>query len=311
MFTVFAVIHDPRRQHPTTLPPLETILTITILATICGAQNGVEIAPWGQAQEAWRAELLDRIQGIPSHDTFGRVFAVLEPESLQPALVRWMKALARTGPMHVVHPWAAAHELVLAPGTVDATTKALTALPAWLRLLNLAGAVVTSDAMGCQAEIARQMQAQGADDVLSVKEKQPGLYRDGDDRCTWRRGAHPCEQPVACGGAAPVDGGHGRLETRRLGSPEAREGVVSSERLAGRTSRSMVESIRQLGERERVERRAYLSSLPGACDEDAQRLKRVMRTPWEIETRVPWVLDVTLGADGNRTRTGESAQTLA
>src|SRR5215207_3354318 len=94
MFTFFAVVHDPRRQHPTTLHTLETILTITILATICGAQHGVEIAPWGQAKAAWLAEFLDPPQGMPSHDTLGRVVAVLDPESLQQAFVRGMKALA-------------------------------------------------------------------------------------------------------------------------------------------------------------------------------------------------------------------------
>jgi hypothetical protein len=189
MFTFFAVVHDPRRQHPTTLHTLETILTITILATICGAQHGVEIAHWGQAKAAWLAESLDRPQGIPSPETCGRVFAVLDPESLQQAFVRWMKALADLsqeivaldgntlrrsldradgqGPIHVVNAWASAHELVLAPCKVDAKTNEITALPEWLRMLTRAGAVVTIEAMGCQVEIARQMQAQGADDVLS------------------------------------------------------------------------------------------------------------------------------------------------
>jgi predicted transposase YbfD/YdcC len=333
MFTFFAVVHDPRRQHPTTLHTLETILTITILATICGAQNWVEIAHWGQAKAAWLAEFLDLPQGIPSHDTFGRVFAVLDPESLQQAFVRWMNALADLsqeivaldgktirrsldradgkGPIHVVNAWASANELVLAQFKVDAKTNEITALPELLRMLNLAGAVVTIDAMGCQVEIARQIQAQGADYVLSLKENQPGLYRDCDDLFTWLRGAHPLDQPVACGRADQVDGGHGRIETRRVWSTEALEGVISGERWAGLTSLVMVESLRQLGEEESVERRYYLSSLPGATDEDAQRLNRVIRTHWEIENRVHWVLDVAMGEDVNRTRKGESAQNLA
>ena len=189
MFTFFAVVHDPRRQHPTTLHTLEPIRTSTILATIGGAQNGVEIAHGGQAKAAWLAEFLDLPQGIPSHDTCGRVCAVLAPESLQQAFVRGMHALADLsqaivaragktsrrsldrsdgkGPLHVVKAWASAHELGLAPCKVDAKTHEITALPAWLRRLNRAGAVVTIEAMGCQVEIARQIQAQGADDVLS------------------------------------------------------------------------------------------------------------------------------------------------
>ena len=333
MLTFFAVVHDPRRQHPTTLHTLETILTITILATLCGAQNWVEIAHWGQAKAAWLAEFLDLTQGMPSHDTCGRVFAALDPESLQPACMRWMNALADLsqdvvaldgktirrsleraagkGPIHVVNAWASAHELVLAQFKVDAKSHEITALPELLRRLNLAGAVVTIDAMGCQVEIARQIQAQGADYVLSFKENQPALYHDCEDLFTWLRGAHPLDQPVAFGYAEQVDGGHGRIETRRVWSTEALEGVGAGQRWPGLTSLVMVESLRELGEVESVERRYYLSSLPGATDDDAKRLNRVIRTHWEIENRVHWVLNVAMGEDVNRTRKGESAQNLA
>jgi hypothetical protein len=189
MVAFFAVVHDPRRQHPTTLHALETLLTLTILATICGAQNWVEIEHWGHAKAEWLAEFLDLASGIPSHETCGRVLAVLDPASLQPAVASWMKALADLpqdivaragktlrrsldstdgkGPIHGVHAWASAHEGVLAPFKVDATTNEMTALPALLRMRNLTGAVVTIEARGCQGAIARQIQAQGADDVLS------------------------------------------------------------------------------------------------------------------------------------------------
>jgi DDE_Tnp_1-associated len=195
---------------------LEAILTITILTTICGAQNWVEIAHWGQAEAAWLEEFLALTQGIPSHDTFGRVFAVLDPESLQQTFVAWINALADLsqdivaldgktirrsldrangkGPIHVVNAWASANELVLAQS-------------------KLSGAVVTIDAMGCQVEIARQIQAQGADYVLSLQENQPSLYRDCADLFTWLRGAHPLDQPLACGHAEQVDGGHGQIES--------------------------------------------------------------------------------------------------
>jgi DDE_Tnp_1-associated len=188
MFTFFAVVHDPRRQHPTTLHTLETILPITSLATICGAQHWVESAHWGHAKAEWRAELLDLTHGIPSHETFGRVFAVLDPASLQHAFVSWMQALvdlhqaivaregqtlrrsldraAGQGPLHVVKAWACANEVVLAQGKVEAQTNAITALPAVLRLLKVAGAVVTIDVLGGPGESARQMQEQGADYVL-------------------------------------------------------------------------------------------------------------------------------------------------
>jgi len=148
----FAHVEAPRRQHPTTFHSLEAILLLTILDTICGAQNWGEIEQWGQAQQAWRSEFLALPHGIPSHDTFGRVFALLDPESLPQAFGAWMSALVARcpeiialdgkairraldradgqGPMHVVSAWASRNALVLAQGKGEANSNASTALPA-------------------------------------------------------------------------------------------------------------------------------------------------------------------------------------
>jgi predicted transposase YbfD/YdcC len=333
MFSYFAVVHDPRRQHPTTLHSLQAILTITILATICGAQNWVEIEQWGEAHASWLAEFLDLAHGIPSHDTFGRVFAVLDPTALQQAFMTWMSALATvagevialdgktirrsldradgTGAIHVVSAWASRNELVLAQFKVDDKSNEITALPELLALLNLHGSVVTIDAMGCQVEIARQIVAQGGDYVLSLKDNQPNLHRECEELFEWLRGPHPVDQAVVLGYDAQVDGGHGRIETRQVWTTEALEGVGACERWPGLTTLVLVESTRQVADQESMERRYYISSLPGTTDEDAKRLSSVIRTHWEIENRVHWVLDVAMGEDANRTRAGESAQNLA
>ena len=185
MFSYFAVVQDPRRQHPMTHHSLEAILLITILGTICGAQNWVEIEQWGAARQAWLSEFLELPYGIPSHDTFGRVFALLDPERLHQAFVTWMSALAQlgqeivaldgktirrsldradgTGPIHVVSAWASRNALVLAQCKVEAKSNEITALLELLALLNLAGNVVTIDAMGCQVEMARQIIDQGGE----------------------------------------------------------------------------------------------------------------------------------------------------
>jgi predicted transposase YbfD/YdcC len=333
MFSYFAVVHDPRRQHPTTLHSLEAILTMTILATICGAQNWVEIEQWGQAHHQWLAEFLDLTHGIPSHDTFGRVFALLEPTKLQQAFMAWMSALAQLaeevialdgktirrsldradgkGAIHVVSAWASINELVLAQFKVDDKSNEITALPELLAMLNLHGSVVTIDAMGCQVEIARQVVDQGGDYVLSLKENQPGLHRDCAELFEWLRGSHPIDEEVVLGYDAQVDGGHGRIETRKVWSTEALADLAACERWPGLTALVMVESTREILDQASMERRYYISSLPGATDDDAKRLNRVIRTHWEIENRVHWVLDVAMGEDANRTRSGESAQNLA
>jgi predicted transposase YbfD/YdcC len=333
MFSYFAVIHDPRRQHPTTLHSLEAIITTAILATICGAHNWVEIEQWGQAHHQWLAEFLDLQHGIPSHDTFGRVFALLDPTRLQQAFTAWMSALADRaeevialdgktirrsldradgkGAIHVVSAWASTNELVLAQFKVDDKSNEITALPELLALLNLQGRVVTIDAMGCQVEIARQIIDQGGAYVLSLKENQPGLHGDCAALFTWLRGPHPLDEEVVLGYYEQVDGGHGRIETRKVWSTEALAGLETCERWPGLATLVMVEATRQLGDRESLERRYYLSSLPGTTDNDAKRLNGVIRTHWEIENRVHWVLDVAMGEDTNRTRKGESAQNLA
>jgi DDE_Tnp_1-associated len=184
-----AAVDAPRRQPSTTLHALAAILLSTILGTMCGAHNWVEIAPWGQAQEAWRAECLALPHGLPSHDTFGRVCALRDPESLPQACVAWLSALAQLcqalmaldgktmrrsldradgkGPRQVGRAWASRHELVLAPGTGEAKSNEIPARPARLALRNLEGRLVTSAALGCQGEIAQQLRHQGGDSVRS------------------------------------------------------------------------------------------------------------------------------------------------
>ncbi len=164
---------------------------------------------------------------------------------------------------------------------------------------------------GCQVEIARQIIDQGGASGLSLQENQPGLHGDCAEWFTWRRGPHPLDEEVVLGCHEPVDGGHGRLETRKVWSTEALAGLGTCERWPGLATLVMVEATRQLGDQESIERRYYISSLAGTTDNDAKRLNGVIRTPWEIENRVHWVLDVAMGEDTNRTRTGESAQNLA
>jgi predicted transposase YbfD/YdcC len=272
---------------------------------------------------------------MPSHDTFGRVLAGLDPTTLQQAFMIWMSALATvagevialdgktirrsldradgTGAIHVVSAWASRHELVLAHLKVDAKSHEITALPERLALLNLHGSVVTIDAMGCQGEIARQMVAQGGDDVLSLKDNQPNVHRECEELFEWLRGPHPVDQAVVLGYDydAQVDGGHGRIETRQVWTTEALEGVGACERWPGLTTLVLVESTRQVADHERRERRDDISSLPGTTDEDAKRLSSGIRTHGEIEHRVHGVLDVAMGEEANRTRAGESAQHLA
>lgn len=333
MFSFFAVVHDPRREHSTTLHTLEAIIVITILASVCGAQNWVDVQQWGEAKKDWLSEFLDLSHGIPSHDTFSRVFRILDPNSLNQAFVSWMSALAELdgdivsldgktirrsldsadgkGPIHIVNAWASANELVLAQFKVDDKSNEITALPQLLEMLNLKGSIVTIDAMGCQVAIAQKIIDKGADYVLALKENQPGLHQDVVDLFEWIDSDRPADQPVEVGTDEEVDGGHGRIETRRVTSTEQLEGLASCERWPELRTVVRVESIRQIGEKRSLEHRYYISSLGGATDQEAQRLNRVIRTHWEIENKVHWVLDVAMREDENRARKDHSAENLA
>lgn len=251
----FANVEAPRRPHSTTLHALEALLGITSLGTICGAQNWVEIEQWGQAQQAWLCECLELPPGIPSHETVGRVLALLDPQSLHQAFVAWMSALRHqypevsaldgqtirraldradgTGPLHVGSAWASRHALVLAQVKVEAKSHEIPAWPELLALLNLAGHVGTIDARGCQGEIARQIIDQGGEDVRSLQENPPSLSADCVEVFAWLTGPHPLEEESVLGTEHQVDGGHGRVETRQVWCTAARDGVLSGERWPG------------------------------------------------------------------------------
>ena len=168
---------------------------------------------------------------------------------------RSLDSAAEKGPIHVVNAWASANEMVLGQFKVDTKANEITALPEGLHMLHLTGAVVTIDAMGCQVDIARQIQAQGADYVLSAKENQPSLYHNCADLFVWLRGPHPLDQPVVLGYDEQVDGGQGRIETRRVWSTAMLDGVGTCACWPGLSSLVLVESIRQLGAEESVEQR--------------------------------------------------------
>lgn len=189
-----AVIHAPRRQHPTMLHSREAIITMAILAPTCGAHHWVEIEQWVYAHHQWLAEFLDRQHGIPSHDTCGRVLS----DRAEAVMARGGTTIRRSwewadgqGAIHGVRAWASAHELVLAPCQVDDKRYEITACPEWLARLNLQGHVVTSEALGGLVAIARQLIDHGGASGLSLTENQPGWHREGAALWMWLQGSHP------------------------------------------------------------------------------------------------------------------------
>ncbi len=323
----FRQLPDPRVRR-TRRHALEDILVITLCAVICGADDWAAIARFGRAKRTWFRGFLALPHGIPSHDTFGRVFAALDPEAFKTAFLAWVatvadllpgdviaidgKTLRRTfdtaadkGAIHMVSAWATAQGLCLGQVKTDTKSNEITAIPTLLQMLALTDRVVTIDAMGCQTAIARTIHAKGGDYVLSLKGNQTRLH---DDIRTFFLDAEAhafADTPHTT--AETVDGDHGRIEVRRAWATDDLAWLPARSRWPGLRSVLRVDRERTVGDRTTHETRFFLSSLPP----DAATLARVVRSHWAIENSLHWVLDVAMHQDQTRIRTGHAPENLA
>jgi predicted transposase YbfD/YdcC len=324
----FSSLEDPRMDR-TKLHPLDNLLVIALCAVICGADSWVEIELFGEAKRQWFAKFLDLSNGIPSHDTFGRVFARLDAEQFQTSFVNWVQAICKVlegqvvaldgktarrshdrsigkGAIHMVSAWATESQLVLGQVKVNDKSNEITAIPALLDLLELSGCIVTIDAIGCQKEIASRIVDQGADYVLALKSNQGTLHTDAKDLFEDAREI----DFIDCDYHKTVEKGHGRIEIRECWAtahPDYLASLYKPEQWAGLQTVVMVCAERRIGDRSEKETRYFISSLPS----DAERLLKVVRTHWHIENQLHWVLDVTFREDDSRIRTGNAAQNMA
>jgi predicted transposase YbfD/YdcC len=320
----FSLLEDPRVER-TKRHKLLDIIIIAICATICGAQGWVEIEEFGKEKEAWLKSLLELPNGIPSHDTFGRVFAMLDPVKFEACFFEWVQSLTEQikgvvaidgktvrrsydkakgkKALHMVSAWAAENRLVLAQVAVEKKSNEITAIPKLLEQLALKGCIVTIDAMGTQKEIAKQIVDDDGDYVLALKGNHAILRRAVEETFA---------SSDAKGQALfheTVDKGHGRIEIRRhwmIDDPTIIARLNPTEVWKGLRSIGMVESERRIGEKVTKETRYYLMSF----DKRVQTFAWAVRSHWGIENRVHWVLDVTFREDESRVRTGHADHNL-
>jgi predicted transposase YbfD/YdcC len=326
----FKGLKDPRTGNATQHKFME-ILIIAICAVICGADGWSDVELFGQKKRKWLKTFLELPRGIPSHDTFGRVFALLNPEEFQARFMEWIQAIqhltagqviavdgkqlrgshdrgAGKAAIYVVNAWATANQVVLGQRKVTDKSNEITAIPELLKLLEISGCIVTIDAIGTQTEIAQTIIENGGDYLLAVKENQGHLFEDlqylfeTDAAVDFEQTPHTY--------AKMVNKGHGRIELRECWAIEHADYLAY---LRGRDQWTGLKTIvrlvseRRLADKVERETRYFISSLPG----EAKAILKAKRSHWQIENQLHWVMDIAFREDDSRVRDGSAAENLS
>ena len=323
----FESLKDPRVER-TRRHKLMDIVVMSVMAVICYADGWSDIHDFGKAREAWLREFLELPNGIPCDDTFRRVFAALDPEQFQACFLSWVRSLVGStdgklvaidgktvrhsfareegkGALHLVSAWVAENQAVLGQLATDSKSNEITAIPQLLELLDLRGATVTIDAMGCQKAIAEKIIDAGGNYILGLKENHPTLHQEVEQ--FFETAQAEAFRDTRCDQDETVDGGHGRIELRRVFASEDIDWLADKPYWKGLRSVVMVESERSVGDKTSFERRYYLSSLAA----DAALLGERIRGHWGIENQLHWVLDMAFDEDRSRIRRGHGPDNFA
>jgi len=326
VFTPFENLTDPRVER-TRDHDLFDIVVTAVCATIAGSDSWVDIELFGNERLDWLRTFLKLENGIPSHDTFGRVFARLDPAKLAACIEQWFidigkeighhiaidgKTLRRSfdkaagrNPLHLVSAWATAARLTLGQIAVDDKSNEITAIPLLLDLLDLKGATVTIDAIGCQKDIAAKIVDEGGDYVLSLKENHPTLHEAVAAEFTAALEADA--PPAKMRRHVTTETNRGREERREYIAMPAPKTLPGFAAWASLATLVMVIRITRVGEIEKGEVSYYVSSLPPKV----KALAGAIRQHWSIESQLHWILDVTFTEDQSRIRKHHAPQTSA
>jgi predicted transposase YbfD/YdcC len=330
----FANLDDPRNG-PAQVHELLDMIVLAICAIICGADHWTEVEAFGKAKLAWLSTFLALPGGIPSHDTFGRLFRHLDPEAFEASFRQWTVGLRQRiagevvpidgkclrgshdrglgkHAIYMVSAWASDNRIVLGQSKVDEKSNEITAIPELLRALDVAGCIVSIDAMGTQKDIAAQIVAQEGDYVLALKDNQPHLCEDVQSLFTWADNRD--YEAMAHAYHQDTHKGHGRIEIREcwtISDPSCIAMLAGWEAWAGLHTVVRVRAERRSGATRTTEDRYYISSLPDAGAKTAEQALGAIRSHWSIENCLHWVLDMAFREDESRVRKDHGDENLA
>ena len=329
---IFGRLQDMRQAAKVQHNLLEIVM-ITIIGVMCGCTDWEEVAEFGRARLEVLRGYMTLINGIPSHDTFRRVMGAIQPESLERCYWAWVKTIlpnvkieedivsldgksvrgsGKPGlkPIHLVSAWSSRAGITLAQVKAEEKSNEITAIPDLLDMLNIAGSIVTIDAIGCQTEIVKRVVKKGADYVIACKENQPTLYQEIAEYYEYRDGVSQEDlRQIGYSTITQKEKSHGRIETRTYELIEECSMLSRFHDFAGAGSIGRVRShVIMRDGTIREDKRYYLTSLRG--EGAVGRFARAARKHWGIENSCHWVLDVTFGEDACRTRDEVTAQNL-